>query len=406
MSISENKYYVRVLKVIFGGLSLFLIFAFYVFSTLAKEQTVALYFIFLVYFEFLCIFTVLLGLYRRLKKFYTYFILSSSLLLTFVVVYSLINNYNLDIQTLVAFSLFFYLFSLILTKYLADFFSLFIRVLLGKDTDCLGDDFRCISIYTKNTDQLPFIENIINNVLGFSIEMEKAIVLNENEYEVFEFKKKDSKSFIHHLILIPTARIFDEDDELCIDNESCVDDGFNNFFYNGFFIYQYYEDSDLLYQGTSFNYVYSTFANILTNHDIKIYFDENYIPIYDTLIHENKVVDSSTLLHKYIITYYKKDDRASTELVNLRDKLCQNYLDMKYKPVIDLIDEAFSRMLKKKHTRTILCLTLVVLISLSIVYGIHAYTNDLIQTITVTFAIPAGLYSIVSLYDRFFQKIK
>lgn len=406
MSISKSKYYDGFLKVILGGLSLFLLFAFYTLSTLAKEQIFALYFIFLVYFEFLCIFTVFLGLFCRLKKFYNYFILSSPLLLTFVVIYSFSNNYTLDIQTLVAFSAFFYLFSLFLTKYIVDFFPLFVRVLLGKDTsDCLGDDYRCISIYTKNTDQLPFIENIINNVLGFSNEMVKTIVLNENEYEIFEFKRKDSKSLIHHLILIPIIRIFDEDDKLCIDDDLYVDE-FNNFFYNGFFIYQYYEDSDLLYQGTSFNDVYLTFANILTDHNIEIYFDENYIPIYDTSIHENKVVDSSTLLHKYIVTYYKKDDKASIELVSLRDKLCQNYLDRKYKPVIDLIDEAFSRMLKKKHARTILCLTLVVLISLSTVYGIHTYTNDLIQTITITFAIPAGLYSTVSLYDRFSQKIK
>ena len=402
MSISNSKYYNRIIKVVIGGLLLFLLVAFYKFSILSKGQIFALYLVFIAYFEFLFLFSIFLGLFRKLENFYTYLVLISPLVLTFVVTYSSSNNYNLDIQTSVVFSIFFYFFSFILTKNLADFSFRYVnRMFLRKDTsECLGDNYRCISIYTENRDQLPFIKNIIKNVLGYSDEMVKTLVLNETEYEIFEFDRKSSRSLINHLILIPIVQIIDEDDRLCVDEELSIDEGF----YNGFFIYQYYEDSDRLYQGTSFDDVYLAFANILTDHDKRIYFDENDIPVFDTSIHEIKVSDSFTLLHKYIVTYDKRDDKASAELLHLRDELCQAYLDGKYKPVIDLICDVFSSLLKKKHVRTVLCLVLVVLISFGVVHRIYAYTNDLMQTITVTFAIPAGLYSMVALYDRFFRK--
>jgi len=436
MSISNKKYYISSLKLITISLLLFLLFAFYDFSVSVPEMNFSITILIITYLEFIFCSIIILGLFRVYEKYSTYFIILAPAIPA--ISYSYVATKNMNDTNYLAIGIFFiigYCLFIVLTKYSLDLISLNLNTLiLGKDvSNCIGDDYRCISIYTKNIDnnQLYFIQSIIKNVLGYSKQKTKNILLDNNNYLIFEFTRKFSHSYIEHLILIPICCLdigylkwLDESDinEIppisplltdirSVDKQKNIYDYLGDYeneeVYKAFFIYQYFEDGDKLDQKLSFDGdVFLTLANLLVDHDRKIYRDENDGIIFDHIENENKIVESSSILHQYIVTYYKKDNLDSYELIKLRDKLCRIYIEEKYKPLIDVGYEFIDKMLKKKHIKTTSYFAVIFLIVVSIFFVIYNYTNDLVQTITVTVAIPAGLYSMVQLYDRFFQKFK
>jgi len=436
MSISNKKYYISSLKLITISLLLFLLFAFYDFSVSVPEMNFSITILIITYLEFIFCSIIILGLFRVYEKYSTYFIILAPAIPA--ISYSYVATKNMNDTNYLAIGIFFiigYCLFIVLTKYSLDLISLNLNTLiLGKDvSNCIGDDYRCISIYKKNIDnnQLYFIQSIIKNVLGYSKQKTKNILLDNNNYLIFEFTRKFSHSYIEHLILIPICCLdigylkwLDESDinEIppisplltdirSVDKQKNIYDYLGDYeneeVYKAFFIYQYFEDGDKLDQKLSFDGdVFLTLANLLVDHDRKIYRDENDGIIFDHIENENKIVESSSILHQYIVTYYKKDNLDSYELIKLRDKLCRIYIEEKYKPLIDVGYEFIDKMLKKKHIKTTSYFAVIFLIVVSIFFVIYNYTNDLVQTITVTVAIPAGLYSMVQLYDRFFQKFK
>jgi len=431
MPISNNKYYIASLKLILGAILLFLLFSFYSFSGIINKISV-IPLIFMAYFEFVFAFMILISLFRRYEQCYTYFVVLSPVIATIASSYVLIKNMNtleyLDISIII---IIIYSFFFIFTKYYVDIISLNLnQLIIEKDiSNCIGDDYRCISIYTRNIDeeQFIFIQTILKNVLGYSKQKSKTILLDKNEYIIFEFTRKLSHSHLEHLVLIPIycldigyQKWLDEGeiserppitplltDIRSVDNQKNVvdylGDSENVDVYNAFFIYQYFEDGDRLHQEQSFEGdVYLTFANLLVDHDRKIYRDENDSIIFDHIENEKRIVESFSILHKYLVTYYKKDNMDSHELIQLRDKLYSLHIEEKYKPLIDIVYEFIDKMLKKKHTKTIFYFSIMIAITVSIFHMISNSTTDLVQTLTVFFAIPAGIYSMVQLYDRFF----
>jgi len=436
MPISNKKYYIISLKVIIISLLIFLLFAFYDFSVSVTKMNFAIFLMITTYLEFVFCSIILFGLFRVYEKYYISFVILAPVIPA--IAYSYIITKNVNNTNYLAVAIFFivgYCLFIVLTKYSLDLISLNLNTfILGKDvSNCIGDDYRCISIYTKNINdnQLSFIQTIIENVLGYSKQKIKNILFNNNNYIIFEFTRKFSHSYIEHLILIPICCIdigylkwLDENDISerppisplltdirSVNEQKNIDDYLGDYenedVYNAFFIYQYFEDGDKLYQKFSFDEdVFLTFANLLIDHDRKIYRDKNDSIIFDHIENENEIVESSSILHKYIVTYYKKDNLDSYELIKLRDKLCRIYIEEKYKPLIDIGYEFIDKMLKKKHIKTTSYFAIIFLILVSIFFVIYNYTRDLMQTLTVMFAIPAGLYSMVQLYDRFFKKIK
>lgn len=437
MVISTNKYYTATIKITTSALLLFLFYGYYLFSLAALNQISALSFILMVYFEIIFTFIVFLMSIQKYKRYYAWFIILSSALPSITISYTLNNNINIESLQLIILFLLLYTIFLYSTKYIVDLlsFSLSITIFGKNSSTCVGHDYDCVSIYTKDAghfnykDQFSFIQNIIENVLGYSNQTSKNILINGTKYEVFEYTKEISQNSYENIILI-SVQCFDnrylnwltDDDRdgaapinpyLYSINSDALQKDLHDYFdfedeltynlmYDGFYIFNHFEEVDKLYCGIN-QEIYLAFANILSNQDIHISYDNSSRVIFDAT-QSDKIDDSSLVLNKYLVTNYKKDDIASHELFDLKYAIYSKYLDRKYKSQIDRSYDFISDKLKNQRIKIGLVLLSVILIFVTFALGVNYYTKDLVETITVLAGILAATYSAVALYDRFFPK--
>lgn len=440
MNLSENKNYINLLKIIFG-LSTIIVLAAYCGTLLFQDHNLDYYIIFNVigYFDILFVSTAFIGLLRKNEEYYIRYVFIAPLIPTLFNAYHIFKAYG-EISSspiYVIFIIIIYIIYLLFTRYVVDLISSATTMLLiGKlGNEYLGDDFRCISIYSKNVDvstysQSMFIGNIIENVLGYSYNGLKTISIDGNDYNLIDFKKDTDKNILqkdtNHILLMELEcvdnNIFDENQRNRFDgnipappsliNVEMVDISEEDYInsdiaYTGLFIYQFREDKDGIYYKASIDdTTYLTFANLLTNTDRKVYFND-----YGSHSHENNkngitYKKTLTLLHRYIVIYHKDDDIASGDLFQLRSKLCRNFIEKKYSAAIDIYFSSLQNILTKKHIRTKITIASIIVLVVILAYLINIYTNDMIQTALLIFAMPSGIYSAILLYKQMASKNK
>lgn len=438
-----EKWSIRLLKLFFSILLMTLMLFMYVLAISTYDYIPIIIYLFAFYIYAFTTYILIVALFKKFGKLYLFNAILSPLIpslfyLLNIVQYKDFSDINsTDILFLITIYLGSFLFTIF---YLSHFLDKFIRLIVGKHIPdfILGDDYSCISIYSKSFpelgDKFDLIEDIIQNLLNYQFIEKKYISYKGNKYPIYKYTRQDlhnSRPHSNNILLVNMNCIdinyiewFDQIVEIenyelnenptllnfeCIDKDLIDLNDLNDLeliedaAYDCFFINQYYESGDEIFHSPSIqNETYLALANFFSNTNIILQENEN--EIIQTTSTENDPMTKLdiTLLSKTKIVFHKDDDVfVSPELWNIRYNIFKLYYFKTYGTLLNKLRIIFNSKIRKKH-KTIISIILGILIIIYIfIKIIMTYKLDLMQFITFIASIPTAIYSTLWIYDRF-----
>ncbi len=393
-----NKIFILALKVIFVLITLLfvylmyessLIFTKYDFKILDFSFLISSIFYSILYFYFLILITILIGLFRKYNKLVKYVIFLIPIIPILFISLRIHQTRGVveeDIALLMIFYILLFFFTMLfIVKRLLNVISNFI---IGKKIGDMGDDLFVISVFSKypyiKGNVTSLIKDVITNFLNYEIANVDFIHINGKKYEVWNYSREGKHTVFHtENILLTELKAKSTD----FKNPAIIENNFEDKEYMCVYIYQLYDNGDEI-------------------SGLPSTFDDLYLAL-------KKILPEDTLI------YYNKDaDITPSEIWDLLHNLFNKYLILKYGTLIDKAEIIIKDIAKKlKHPyKMAIKYCLILLVILVILYYIYYYylydflhkldTPTLIIIITGILSIPISIYSCIQIYDRIYKNKK